>query len=1060
MQSEATDDLIVEEALADLSKDGRAWPRWRIAALALSGLFLLALVVAWLSRERIADNLIASELEKRGIPATYRLESIGPREQVLTNLVVGDPQRPDFTAERLIVSVRPRFGVPDIGALTVVRPRLYGKFADGKLSFGALDPLIFTDSKEPFRLPAMVLAIKDGRGLIESEYGAVGVKVAGQGNLRGGFSGELAAVAPDLAYGDCEAARFTAYGHLSVSGERPRFKGPVRLAGLACPGNGVQLAHAAIAVELKANQALNRITGRLFSRASRLAWKDYRIAGAGGTIDLDWRPDRLLGRYDLAGRTVDTPQARVPRIRLAGQLRAVDGFSKADLRGGITGSIARPGTPLLATLERLAQDSEGTFVAHLVRKVGVALRREANDATFAADLIARRRPEGDSLTVPEAVLRGASGQALASLSRLQVRMGEGGPQVLGGSFRTGGPGLPRISGSIRHSGSGAFAADISLAEYAAGDARLAVPRLAIVQRGERLGFAGNLRMSGAIPGGHATDLAVPLVGDWSQGAGLTIGRSCAMVRFDRLRLSGLELARRSLALCPPRGGAIVRAGPQGLRIAAGAPALDLSGRLGGTPVRLASGPVGLAWPGNLSARAIDVALGPARNASRFRIGHLSARIGSDVAGTFDNATVALNGVPLDLSEASGRWRYAGGVLSLSDGTLRVSDREEVDRFQPLVASGATLRLENNRIAASALLRKPKSQREVMLAEIAHDLGSGTGHADLIVEGLLFDNAVQPDTLTPLALGVIANVEGTVLGTGRIDWNETGVTSSGRFATEGLDFAAAFGPVRGASGTIQFTDLLNLVTAPDQTLRFAAINPGIEVNDGLATFELRPGRVLAMKGARWPFLDGTLTLLPVDIPIGSSEPVRYVLAIEGIDAARFVQRIELTNLSATGVFDGQVPLVFDKDGGRIEAGYLKSRPPGGNISYVGELTYKDLSAMGNFVFDALRSIDYRQMAIQLDGPLAGEIITRVAFDGISQGEGASSNFLTRRIAALPIQFRLNIRAPFMQLVSSTRSLYDPEYIRDPRMMGILDNTASPAPPSAGAGVQPSVSGGKP
>jgi len=136
-------------------------------------------------------------------------------------------------------------------------------------------------------------------------------------------------------------------------------------------------------------------------------------------------------------------------------------------------------------------------------------------------------------------------------------------------------------------------------------------------------------------------------------------------------------------------------------------------------------------------------------------------------------------------------------------------------------------------------------------------------------------------------------------------------------------------------------------------------------------------------------------------------------------------------------------VFDKDGGRIEEGSLTSRPPGGNVSYVGELTYKDLSPMANFAFEALRSIDYRQMAILLDGPLDGEIITRVAFDGISQGDGASRNFVTRSIARLPIQFRLNIRAPFMQLVSSMRSLYDPEFIRDPQLLGLTGPNAAPS-----------------
>jgi hypothetical protein len=269
-----------------------------------------------------------------------------------------------------------------------------------------------------------------------------------------------------------------------------------------------------------------------------------------------------------------------------------------------------------------------------------------------------------------------------------------------------------------------------------------------------------------------------------------------------------------------------------------------------------------------------------------------------------------------------------------------------------------------------------------------------------------------------------------------------VTSSGRFTTPSLDFAAAFGPVKGAAGTIVFTDLLGLVSAPDQQLRIASINPGIEVNDGVLTYELRPESVLAVQCATWPFLDGTLTLLPVTMRLGVAEERRYTLKIEGMDAARFIQRIELANLSATGVFDGSLPLVFDQEGGRIEGGELRSRPPGGNVSYVGELTYKDLSTMANFAFDALKSLDYRDMAISMDGPLQGEIITRVQFAGIGQGAAARRNFLTERIARLPIRFNVNVRAPFFQLASTFRSLYDPTYIRDPRSLGLIDAKGRP------------------
>ena len=190
-------------------------------------------------------------------------------------------------------------------------------------------------------------------------------------------------------------------------------------------------------------------------------------------------------------------------------------------------------------------------------------------------------------------------------------------------------------------------------------------------------------------------------------------------------------------------------------------------------------------------------------------------------------------------------------------------------------------------------------------------------------------------------------------------------------------------------------------------------------------------------------------------LGASDERRFTLRLTAADAAKFIQQIDMSNVAATGVFDGDLPLVFDEQGGRIEGGLLTSRPPGGNVSYVGALTYKDMGAMANFAFQSLRSLDYRQMRIGVDGALAGEIVTRVRIDGVTQGAGAKQNYFTRQIGKLPIRFNINVRAPFQRLLRSFRSLYDPSYVTDPRELGLVDQGGRPiAPPPSD--VQPPVS----
>jgi hypothetical protein len=197
----------------------------------------------------------------------------------------------------------------------------------------------------------------------------------------------------------------------------------------------------------------------------------------------------------------------------------------------------------------------------------------------------------------------------------------------------------------------------------------------------------------------------------------------------------------------------------------------------------------------------------------------------------------------------------------------------------------------------------------------------------------------------------------------------------------------------------------------------------------------------------------------------------VFEIIGLDAATFVAQMELTNLGATGVFDGTVPIVFDKDGnGRIEGGLLLSRAPGGNVAYIGELTYEDLGTMGNYAFEALRSLDYNQMSVGLNGSIAGEIITNFQFDGVQQGAGTSQNFVTRRLAKLPIRFKINVRSEnFYEMAMMVRSFWDVDFLGNPVDRGLLRaedgrfvpaRPANPTLPLATKPVQPSESEDQP
>ncbi|WP_333604989.1 YdbH domain-containing protein [Novosphingobium sp.] len=1047
---------------ADLTANDTGAPslrraRGRTALFVGAGVLTVALGLTWAMRKDIADNVIARQLDSLGLHARYTIVSVGPSEQVVRDLVIGDPAKPDITIKELRVATRLDWGMPGIGRITVVKPRLYGDMHGGKLTLGSLDKALFKGKGGPFEMPDLDLAVVDGRALIESDYGRLGARLQGKGRLRGGFSGELAAIMPTLSINGCKTGQVTLYGKVTTAAQKPRFEGPVRLRDLVCPAQSLALARAGLQAKVTFDKGLDGAEGKFGLSADRGRYGGNALQGASGTGGFTYRKHALNARYRVAARGVVTPQARFAALSFDGRARSAEGLGRFDVEGDFDGNGIALGSLPDRMLLQTERAGTGTLLAPIAAQVRAGLARETRNSTLAVNLILRRSPEGMSMVVPHGALKGGSGVSLLTLSRVQAMFPATGRPHVTGNFVTGGRQLPQVSGRMESYG-GALAMHVDMPEYSAGNARIALPRLALaVSADGTLAFSGQTAVTGDLPGGRAENLVLPIDGRWAANGDLSLWQTCTQVTFDRLTFASLTVDRHRLKLCPAGGGAVVTGQGAEWRIAAGVPTLDLAGHLGQTPIRIASGPISFARagsrPGAIKAQALKIDLGPVANASHFSISDLQASVGKDIAGTFDRADMGLYAVPLDLRNMAGRWRYSNGMLAIDGARFTLVDRQKDARFKPLIARDAVLHLANDVVTAQAVLREPMSDREVVREEIVHNLATAAGHADLTVKGVRFDQKLQADTLSPLALGVVSNLEGTVRGTGRIDWNPKGVTSHGRFATDGLAFAAPFGPVKGLVGEVALTDLLGLVTAPDQTLRIASINPGIEVTDGIVSFEMKPDHLLQINGAHWPFMGGTLALEPARMKIGIAETRHYTLKVNGLYASALVQHLQLENLSASGVFDGELPLIFDENGGRIEAGRLVSRPPGGSVAYVGELSYKDLSAMGNFAFEALKSMNYQRMEISLDGTLAGEIITRVSFNGISQGAGAKRNFLTKQVAKLPIHFIVNVKAPFFSLFAPLRSLYDPTYVTDPRTLGLIGTDGRPLPNRGAEPVSP-------
>ena len=1032
--------------------------RWVLVGLA--ALILVVLIGVWVQRKPIAAGVINRTLAAKGVRARYHIEDLALGRQRLTDVVIGDPAHPDLVADWVELSTEIGFGGPSVMAVRAGHVRLRGRLVDGKLSLGAIDRLLPPPSGKPFALPALDVTVADARMRLETPYGVVGIKATGSGRLDDGFSGRIAAISEKLALPGCTATRVAAAMKITIADARPSLEGPLSAGSLDCGETGLTAAHADLDVTL--GERLDRWQGSAKLAVASVRNPAARVRDLAGSVDFEGSPSRTSGTVDLATGAFVLDDAHGARLALAGAYRVEDGF--LGFQGNAGARDAALSQAWLARIARFGGAAQGSPVAPLVAQLAKAAVAAAHSLDVTANIDALQSDGRGRLGVSRLILTSATGASatLASGDGMQYAWPDRGLRI-DGLLTLAGGGLPDAAIQLQQDHArGAMTGNAIIRPYTAGGARLALTPVSFTATPDgATHFSTEVTLSGPLGDGRLEQAHLPVSGVWNGAARFLVNRRCAPLSFESLSVSSLVLGPTKLTLCPSDAALLMVNGGSvsgGARLAAS----HLEGRLGSTPLSLDASGSELRLAG-YGFHLSDVAarLGAPENVTRIEAQSLDGHIaGGAVAGQFAGAGGQIGNVPLILSDAAGDWRFAGGKLTL-DGGLTVADTAEEPRFKPLVSNNVRFALAANTITAAGTLVEPETGTTVTDVSLTHDLAAGAGHADLAVPGITFGDGFQPDRLTRLTFGVIADVKGTVEGEGHIAWSPEGVTSTGTFRTQDTDLAAAFGPVEGLATEIHFTDLLGLVSAPDQVATVASVNPGVEVTDGVLHYQVLSGTKVKVLGAHWPFAGGDLVLEPTILDFSENQEKHLTFTITAMDAAQFLQQFDFKNINATGTFDGTLPMVFDDSGGRVDNGHLVVRPGGGTIAYVGAVSQEDLGFWGNMAFQALKSIDYENLDITMNGPLAGEMVTEVHFAGVSQGAGAKSNFIIRRLAKLPFIFNIRIRAPFRGLLDSARSFYDPKRLIERNLPALIEQQkaaekARKAAPEPDTPIQPTES----
>jgi hypothetical protein len=578
-----------------------------------------------------------------------------------------------------------------------------------------------------------------------------------------------------------------------------------------------------------------------------------------------------------------------------------------------------------------------------------------------------------------------------------------------------------------------------IAPYSAGGQTL---RLASIKFGPGPGGSTALstvaQLDGKFPGGRVQALRLPIQGQVGQGGSFAFGTSCAVVSFTYLQMSSLQLGSTRLPVCPIGAAMVSKAANGAVQTRARMPGPVLNGRLGSSPFHLQAA-TGLITGQQFGFDRLAMRLGQASSPILFDAARLNGRLGRDLSGNFTGATASIGKVPLLLTDGTGTWAYRNRNLAV-DAALNVNDRNPDPRFYPLHSDNVHFTIAGDYVRATGALHHPATGTLVTDVSIEHRLSTGDGHALLDVPGLAFGPNFQPDQLTRLTEGVVALVNGTVRGQGRIDWASGGkVTSTGDFSTANMDLAAPFGPVTGLTTSVHFTNLLEMETAPHQVATVASINPGITVTDGVIHYQLLPHDLVRIERGEWPFMGGALILHETVLNFGSPSAKRLTFELRGFDAKRFIDTLGFQGVELTGTFDGVLPMIFDESGGRIVGGRLDSRAPGGRLHYTGT---KPKGLVVGTAVNLLSDIRYQSMIIRLDGDLAGEFATRLTVDKVSLGpsHGLFAGLVRSAFSKLPLRLNVNINAPFRALIEMGKAFKDPTQAIAPVMPFPVDSPA--------------------
>lgn len=189
------------------------------------------------------------------------------------------------------------------------------------------------------------------------------------------------------------------------------------------------------------------------------------------------------------------------------------------------------------------------------------------------------------------------------------------------------------------------------------------------------------------------------------------------------------------------------------------------------------------------------------------------------------------------------------------------------------------------------------------------------------------------------------------------------------------------PFNGIRGELALTQLMPWQLAKNQTLRADVIGTGINLTDGLLTFDGQDKSSLAIREARFDIAGGKISAAPFKWSATAKEN-NVVIKMDGIDLATLAQIVDADGFSADGKLSGSLPMTFTKKGivfrdnasVSTENGTFRYAPS----KFPAALQGDDVRMQT--VRTALSDFNYSTLEIGLGGALNGDMKTTLKASG--------------------------------------------------------------------------------